>query len=355
MLVGAMMFGAVSAQVLEAGEPALIYYSPKTSVVLDFTYTVETFEPGIYAEYAELLGATTAITEQKTIYRIEDVQISTNTSADYTRPHKVSAESGIPMLLQMNEKGILRGYNTTLEEKKPFAPKPHTDPRPTTQNRNRKMKVLPYTDDILNATDVETQAGEVAKQIFHLRETRMYLLSGEVEHAPADGKSMELVLDELDRQERALIDLFMGRHTKKKEHKKVTFSSIARPENACDTIRTFQFFSEENGFTNGDNIDADTVSILICLHAAQFKAVETVEDPKKAKKKSEPELSPITYNLPGNAEVIIRCPNGLHRSRTVQMAQLGIDVPLPKSLFTGKELPKITFSEKTGNIVKIER
>ena len=343
----------VSAQVLEAGETALVYYSPKTGIVLDFTYTVETFEPGIYAEYAELLGATTAIQEPKTIYRLEDVQILTKTDADYSRPHKVSAESGIPMLLQMNEKGLLKGYNTNLEEKKPFVSKREDDKR-VAQDRRPRMKVLPYTEDILNATDVETQASEVAKQIFHLRETRMYLLSGEVEHAPADGKAMELVLNELDRQERALTDLFMGRHTKKKEHYKVSFLSIQRPEAGCDTIRETRFFSEENGFTNGDNIDANQIAIMICLQAAQYKPEAPVEDPKKAKKKAEIEPSPICYNLPGKAEVIVSCPNAeIQRTRTVQLAQLGIDVPLPKSWFTGKEIPQITFSEKTGNIVSI--
>ena len=59
LLAGAMISSAIYAQVLREGESALIYYSPKTSIVLDFTYTIETQERGIYAEYAEdLLGAT---------------------------------------------------------------------------------------------------------------------------------------------------------------------------------------------------------------------------------------------------------------------------------------------------------
>lgn len=42
LLIGAMMTCAVCAQVVEQGEPALVYYSPKTTIVLEFKYTVET-------------------------------------------------------------------------------------------------------------------------------------------------------------------------------------------------------------------------------------------------------------------------------------------------------------------------
>ena len=57
VLVGAMISCAISAQVLTEGESAFVYYSPKTAISLDFTYTVETQERGIYAEFAEdLLG-----------------------------------------------------------------------------------------------------------------------------------------------------------------------------------------------------------------------------------------------------------------------------------------------------------
>ena len=37
------------------------------------------------------------------------------------------------------------------------------------------------------------------------------------------------------------------------------------------------------------------------------------------------------------------------------MAQFGIDVALPKELFTGNELPKIKFSEKTGGVISISK
>ena len=354
-LVGAMMVCTISAQVLEQNESALVYYSPRTSVVLDFTYTVETFEAGIYAQYAEaMLGTTDAVSENKKVYTLKDVHIGTRTITDYDRPHKINTESGIPMLLNINDKGLLTGYNVPLPEKKSAPQQDKNCTKPAQKSKTTGSKVAPYPEEVLKAATPEAQAFEVAKQIFHIRETRMYLLNGEVEHAPADGRAMELVLDELDKQEQTLTELFVGKKRKKTEHKEVAFANICRQgTEANNVIKHRLYFSEENGFTNGDNIDADTIMIHIHLQTADYKAPET--DPKKSKKKGE-ELTQLTYNLPGSALVKVRTKRGeLFRERTVPVAQLGIDVPLPKSMFTDNELPKIVFSEKTGNIVSISR
>lgn len=354
LLIGACMLCGMHAQVLEKDESGLVYYSPKTSITLDFTYTVETYEPGIYAQYAEaMLGVTDAVKENKKVYRLKDVHIGTTTSTDYTRPHKVTTEGGIPILLSINEKGLLTGYNLPTGQEKKEVHRSHMT-GDHKSSRAAKNHIAPYPEDVLKAATPMAQAHAVAKQIFHLRETRMYLLNGEVEHAPADGEAMKLVLEELDKQEQALTALFMGKKSKKTEHKKTAYNKISRQgaEND-DVIKGLLFFSEENGFTNEDNIDADTITILICLNPVSYKP--TVTEPKKSKKKGE-ELTSLTYNLPGNAVVKVRSKKGdLHRERTIPMAQLGIDVALPKSMFTGASLPVIVFDEKTGNIKSISK
>ena len=106
------MVGIASAQILQQDESALVYYSPKTAVSLDFTYTIEKLQAGPFAEFAEeLLGATDFVLADSITYSLKDVHIGTSTSTDYNRPHKVNVEAGIPLLLTINEKGILKGYN----------------------------------------------------------------------------------------------------------------------------------------------------------------------------------------------------------------------------------------------------
>ncbi len=72
-------------------------------------------------------------------------------------------------------------------------------------------KQLPLSEETLMATNMAKKAESVAKQIYQIRETRMNILSGDVEHAPADGQAMELVLKELNREEKALTGMFVGK------------------------------------------------------------------------------------------------------------------------------------------------
>ena len=341
LLIGAFLAGASSAQVLTEGESALVYYSPKTVIMLDFTYTTERQERGIYADFAEKLLSTKDVVEANaTTCELNEVKIGTSTATDYNRPHKIAVESGFPMLLTINDKGILTGYNVPAEGKN--APKQHNiSKRYAPKECYNDVKLAPYPEEVLKSVSPEAQAREVAKQIFHLRETRMYLLTGEVDHAPADGKAMELVLNELEKQERALTELFTGKKEYITEHKFVRIE----PTNEGHLL----FFSAENGFTESDNIDADTIEIRM---ACQPQSA-TPADPKSKKKSNQ--LSQIVYNIPGHCSVDIYYKGRKLASREVPVAQLGVDVALPNSLFTGKELPQITFSEKTGNIISIAK
>ena len=314
LLLGACMAGAVMAQVVARDESALVYYSPKTDVVLNFNYTVERQEAGIYAQYAEsMLGVKEWVKETRTTHRLNDVRITTHTSTDYSRPHKVSANAGIPMLLNINAKGLLVGYNVPLDkcEKKAF-PK-----HPQEKAKEAAQLAVPYMENVLKAATPLAQAHAVAQQIMHIRETRMFLLSGEVEKEPADGKAMQLVLDELDKQEQALTELFVGKTVRSTETKRVVFDP-------AEAAQTMWFFSEENGFTDAENIDAV-------------------------------ELSPIVYNLPGNADVKVVYKDNALGERNIPIAQIGVDVPLTKELFKSADLPTILFNEQTGNVESITK
>ena len=334
------MVSAMSAQVVEQGEPALVYYSPKTVVTVDFTCVIEKQEPGIYAQYAEaMIGATNAVKVNKTKYRLEKVRIGTQTLTDYARPHKIEADGSMPLLFSISSKGLLTGYNVAAAPAdKPCMEKPENkDFKPACQDNY----VTPLPEEVLKAASPLAQANAVAKQIFHLRETRMYLINGEVEHAPADGEAMRLVLEELDRQEKALTELFIGKKTVRTEHKLITFM----PESQ----RQIWYFSEENGFTDAENIDANTIVASVALQPQQYAPAAA------DKKKKAVEPSQFVYNLPGNGEVKILYKGNELAKRTIPIAQLGVDVPLPKELFKSNDLPVIVVNEKTGNIQSISK
>lgn len=351
LLLGAFIWNAVLAQSLVQGEPALVYYSPMTLVNVEFTYSVETLEPGEFAAYAEpLLGIEDAIKTKQTTYQLKKATISSFTQTDYTRPHKVVADGTFPMLLSINEKGLLMGYNLPPYEKKSIKSQTFNE---RNNNHPRKPMMPPFTEEVTSATTPQAKADAVAKQILHLREMRTYLLNGEVEHAPADGEAMKQVLDDLSRQEEALMALFTGKKSHFTRTKTVQIKPVFQAEGEEDTLTTHYFFSEENGFTDADNIDADTICVQLSMHKQLL--AQPVEEPKKNKKSNAPELSPLVYNLPGNAAIQVTYKNRNLAKRTLPIAQLGVDVPLAKDLFKGDKLPVIVISEKTGSILSISK
>ncbi len=351
LLIGAIIWCAGQAQSVEQGEPAMVYYSPKTLVNVEFTYTVETLEPGVFAAYAaQLLGIENAILTNQTTYQLQKAVIGSTTLTDYTRPHKIVSDGTFPMLLSINEKGLLTGYNLPPYEKKEA--RKHTNPDPR-DKRPQKSITPPFTEEMTGAATTAAKAEIVAKQIFHLREMRTYLLNGEVEHEPADGEAMKQVLEDLTRQEEALMTLFTGRKSHCTRTKTAQITPVFDAEGEDDIQMSYFFFSEENGFTDADNIDADTIGVQLNLHRLQL--TQPAEEQKKNKKKNAPELSQLVYNLPGNAEIEVIYKQRKMAQQTMPVAQLGIDVPLAKELFKGSELPVIVISEKTGSILSVSK
>ena len=348
LLVGALMMSWVNAQTIQENEMAILYYSPKTTVVFQIQYTEEHYEKGLYSAYAEeLLGISDAIKENQTHYAIEGAKIQTLTEADYSRPHKVTADPSIPtQLLSVNEKNLLVGYNIPY-----IAPKnnPH---KPTVSNELKieSKPIMPYQEEFLDAKSRADEAQLIAKQIFRIRETRMYLLSGEVEHAPADGQAMKLVLAELERQEKQLVGLFTGQKTIQNGTKTIEIC----PTGKENVVKQILYFSKENGFTDAENIDAEAVKIGLVVNRPQMLPAPVAQQ-KGKKKEASSEPSSIVYNIPGSAEATIDYRGERLCARTIPIAQLGVDMPLAKDLFLGEKLPTIVFSEKTGNVVSISK
>lgn len=348
------MMIAVSAQELTKGEAALVYYSPKTMLSIDFTYSVQTQETGPYARYAKSLLGIDAITETKSSCSIESVRINSRTETDYSRAHKVDFGIGIPLLLSINDKGLLTGYNVS-EQPTTCNDRKNSKTQPQENACSSPHTVAPFTEEVLEAKTQESQAQAIVKQILHLREMRTYLLSGELENGPKDGSGIKQVLAELEKQEAQLTELFVGKTSQRTETKSMSILPSTTPS---ETIQEeLFFFSRENGFTEGDNIDADTIRVRLALHPMLLAEppVLSPEEQKKAKKQVVPATLPIHYNIPGYADVQVLYKDRVLRSRTLPIAQLGVEVPLSRDLFSGKELPQIKFSEKTGNIESITK
>ena len=103
----------MQAQLVQENETAVIYYMPKTELVITLSYECIEQEPGIFYQYAQrYLGAKDIVTEKKTTYQLSDMALSTQASADTERAYKVNAQKGYQLqLLSLTTDGRLLGYN----------------------------------------------------------------------------------------------------------------------------------------------------------------------------------------------------------------------------------------------------
>ena len=349
------------AQSVREGELAVVYYTPQTQIVIDIDYESVILHRGIYADFAKkYLGTAEVVKDDDMWYRITNISTHTQTVADHSRMHKV--DSNLPLTLTAD--GILEAYNgvesgklrvesrksrvesheSRVESQKSRVESPKSkvesnETRVESQEPRVESKVLPLLEEHIVGKTLAEQAQGAAKLIYRIRENRLYLISGEVDKMPADGRAMELAINKLDEMEQQLVELFVGRIEVEKHRKTIVYTPVA-------TEKTdLAYFSEQHGFTNAANGDPIVMNITA---RRQIKG-----NPNSDKKKA-PIPSQISYNLPGTANYKVSYLNELSDEADIQVAQFGVDVPLAQDLFEGKQQPHIYFNTQTGNIESIE-
>ncbi len=330
---------AIRAQVVQEDELSIVYYMPQTQIEIEVSYDEEVLQRGPYYHFAEeFLGIDDVIENDATHHQITDVQIHTRTATDYDRVYKISASNPQAQLVSLTEKGLLYGYNTPYQ---PAAKKHSSNAKQKTCEKPQLPP--PYTEEQMKTQTMRQMAESIAKQIYRIRENRMYILGGEVDNPPADGKAMELVLQELNNQELALVELFTGTRTIKHH----THTAHYVPTKSQDL--PILHFSTTEGIVADDNVTGKPIVMSIEAHRQIVSASAGVQD-KKA-----PKPSQIYYNLPGYANIQIHFGSRMLAERQITVAQMGVAIPLAQELFNGKDLPQITFDTKTGNILSISK
>ena len=341
ILAAILMAGSqLSAQVVQENEAVVVYYMPKTTVTITLNYEVIEEKPGIFYQYAErYLGTENIILEANKSYRLTDASCATTTTADTNRAYKVTSQKGFnSQLLTLSADGRLLGYNVELEAE-------IGDRRSEIGDRIEEKgeeKLMPLLEEQFMAGSIAKMAEGAAKQIYRIRETRLNLLAGDVEHMPADGKAMQLVLEELTKQEQTLVELFVGTRTIKASQYTFCYHPNASIENEV-VCR----LSQHTGIVNKDDLSGEPIYLTLEAKTQSLQPIAEVNS--KA-----PALSQLYYNLPGTAKICITHKSKVMTEAEIQVAQYGVAIPLALELFTGKT-PIIRIHPKTGNILSIQK
>jgi hypothetical protein len=335
-----LLAGSLQAQspVLVEDELAVVYYMPKTQVAITVEYDQVQVAPGPFYQYAQrYLNTDNVVLEAQTYYELTNMHIQTQAVADHERAYKVHAQRDIEaQLLTLTADGLLYGYNVGPATVVPQAKEENTIAKPMEE------VLMPLLEEQMIASSIAKMAEGAARQIYHIREMRLNILTGDVEHVPADGQAMQLVLNELNQREQALTELFVGRKQVTHLSKTLYYTPSDAPHPAM-----IARFSKFGGVVDAEDLSGEPIHMNVVATKQSLHSNHAVED-KKALQPSE-----IYYNLPGQAAITITYKD-ITTTASCPVAQYGVAIPLAKDLFI-KHKPTIYFNTQTGNITSIQK
>ena len=181
-----------------------------------------------------------------------------------------------------------------------------------------------------------------AQEIFDIRESKNAIRRGQVESMPKDGASLKIVLDELDQQENALMQLFVGyRDTTTMSE---TYSVVPEADLEQDVL--FRF-SAKLGFVDADDLSGEPYYISI-------RDQHTVPLPTEAEAKKR-KINGIVYNMPSIASVRIFTNSATLYDQDLPFGQFGTIDVLSATLFGKDATTQVTFNPATGALVNISK
>jgi hypothetical protein len=238
-------------------------------------------------------------------------------------------------MVQLTNSGILVAVNTTTEVDTPEFP--------STRTTNHRLDARQYlTAEILSATSVAKRAELTAQEILDIRESKNAIKRGQVESMPQDGASLKIVLDELDMQERALTQLFVGYSDTTVTYKSYTIL----PTEDIEKGVLFRF-SRKLGFVDADDLAGDPYYLTLKdLHTV------VIPDQKELLKKK---IAGLVYNMPSMAKLTISTMQGNLYEQELPFAQFGTLDVLSATLFNKGANTRLTLHPATGGILHLEQ
>lgn len=314
----------------------LSYCLPKTA--LKFTILVEktSFTPGDLADYANrYFMEGDAVLEPSTSYRIINMRMeqvglpdtSKRFTAKATQKNSIHEVYTTPdgLLLSVNTKPVMP------EEAKAFTPA--AKPKPL---RSRDF----MTQEMLSVGSQTKLAQLCAKEIYDIRDARNELSRGQADTMPKDGEQLRLMLATMDKQEKALAQLFSGVTDVDTLEHVLVFCE----DGEVDKKVLFRF-SDLFGLCDADDLAGAPYYISVSdLH-------QTPEDTRTEKEiqKAKDETG-LYVTIPGRAHVTIFQQEKKWTEKDFQYAQFGRTENISGALFTKKVETCYEVNPSVGNM-----
>ncbi len=326
----------------KSNEYGLIYSLPVTELRIAVETEHIKKAPGEFSNYARRhLGIDNAITSPSAEVRIKSVTINPCGVPDPDNRWTVQFKSGSTPYMLLTSDGLPLTLNTEIPAEITYAELPEAQAaQPTILETEAARQAM--TQDMIRSSSTSKRAELAAQRIFELREMRSDLLSGQSDNPPTDGQAMQLVLDNLARQEEALTAMFAGTE----QHWTDVSTISVRPDSLGLADEVIARISPFDGLIDADNLSGAPLTISVDVIELGALPVNEKGEVKRFPKGG------FAYNIPGRARVTLKYDGRTIASQDVALAQLGVTFGLDPALFTDKKAPSmLRLDPNTGGIL----
>lgn len=328
----------VSFQV-KAQEEGVAYCLPKTAAKFTLRIEKTTYTPGDFAEYASRFLRIKAETEKSVDYRIVGCKMDVYAEPDTARRFvlKVGDKRGISNVA-LDDKGILLAVNDQPMPASVAAAPFVSAPKPQRVNPRDYL-----SQEILAAGSNMKMAELTAQDIYDIRDSRNQLSRGQADYMPKDGEQLKLMLQKLDVQEAAMLQLFTG--TVDRDTTEVTINYMPIRE----TSRQLLFrFSQKRGLVDIDDLGGNPYYISV-------EDEHSVPPPPPVDPKKKKEKEPVMFSCtPGRIRLSLFEGTKSWQSYEMYAAQFGQLNPIDEDLINKKVKTMVVLNPYTGGLEKIK-
>ena len=327
----------------KANDYGLVYTLPKT--VVDITVETETTvkTPGEFYKYAKkYLNVDDPIAKPSETTVVKSVVISTHGEADANKKYLMTFKGGTAPFIVVNRESMPIAINTDKVFENEQVELPEAVPaKPTPLETEAARQVV--TEDMLQSRSSAKRAELAAAQIYALRQSRTDLITGQADNMPPDGKAMQIVMDNIEAQEAALVAMFLGTT---KTYTQVGSFSYTPTEDVKDIV--VARISSTEGIVGADDLSGAPLMLSVEItERGKFplnEKGETIPFPKNG----------VAYCIPGKADVSVSFDGTTVAEKSVDIAQFGVEYGLnPASVTNKKEPAYVIFNPATGALVEM--
>lgn len=324
----------------KANSYALVYSLPTTRLRITLEAEITTRRPGEFHKYAKkYLNINSPIAREEHSASLRSVVVSTEGVADPDQRYAVQFKFGTEPFMLLSPQGVPLSVNTskTLDIVDPALPESR-DAEPTPLQTPAARQVV--SEEMMQSQSTAKRAELAASALFGIRQTRADLISGQADQMPPDGKSLQLMLDNLEAQEKALMAMFVGTTSTRTQVETYTVD----PDGDISNLILARISAVDGIVSASDLSGAPVYLNLSVTQRGEMPLNEKgirLEFPKNG----------FAYCIPGTADVTVSYDDRTYFSRSEQFAQFGVVYGLAPNSFTDKKAPiYIILDPATGAI-----